>query len=160
MRLQCADHESDRKLTPIRAMLSDYDFSLMLNVPNMSLRRFVLWSEWLHDAPFSLTEPRNLLIASREEGASPCACMLQTCSSWKDRHNPPAMIRAFLILSELRPKRRLKPSDVSGHRSLPGLAGDRGSRDLMMRVPTSPKRGETERELDHGFQSCNCRRHR
>ncbi|AAL43478.1 hypothetical protein F3P66_01760 [Agrobacterium fabrum] len=115
-------------------MLSDYDFSLRDGIPKMSRGAVWLSFRWPFDAPFSLTQRRNLLIASREEGASPCARMFQTCSSWKDRHNPPAMIRAFLIPSELRPKRRLKPSDVSGHRSLPGLAGDRGSRNAM-RVP-------------------------
>ncbi|QCJ00030.1 hypothetical protein CFBP5473_19005 [Agrobacterium larrymoorei] len=66
--------------------------------------------------------------------------------------------RAFLILPELRPKRRLKPSNVSGPPLSPRYG--RGRRKPQSCGFPSPKRGEAERELDHGFQSSNRRRHR
>ncbi|CUW94726.1 conserved hypothetical protein [Agrobacterium fabacearum TT111] len=62
----------------MRAMLSDYDFSLMHNVQKCREVAFALMRRVARNVPFFLTRTPNLLIASREEGASPCAGMLQT----------------------------------------------------------------------------------
>ncbi len=52
-------------------------------------------------------------------------------------------LRAFLIPSELRPKRRLKPSNVSGPPLSPRFG--RGKEAAVSRAPPHQKRGEAER---------------
>ncbi|TBN19311.1 hypothetical protein EYC79_01535 [Agrobacterium cavarae] len=58
--------------------------------------------------------------------------------SCKARRVQPAILRAFLIPSELRPKRRLKPSDVSGPPLSPRFG--RGKEAAVSRLPLTKKR--------------------
>lgn len=107
---------------------------------------------------FHLTPPENALIARPEKG-SLCitsVCLSPQCPTWPIW---PGKMHLLSVHPQPRPKRRRKPSDVSGLRSLPGKVGDTET-ERLPHVSPHPVVERKKESRKHGFQDCSCRRHR
>jgi len=98
----------------------------------------------------TLTPVENLLRATAEKEYPWFATHTQLLHAMTG-HKVPGWILPFRFLPKPRPKRRRKPSDVSGLPLSPRPGWGQGSRDICALSPSPDKRREEKESLRNGF---------